>query len=500
MSEKNNINDFNVAIIGAGIMGATLGVFLSKLMPFAKIDIYERLDEAGAESSNARNNAGTGHSAFCELNYTPEKEDGSIDLSKALKISESFEISKQFWAYLIQNKLIDASTPFINDIDHMSFVWGKENVEFLKKRYDAMTQYDIFKDMKFSTDHEQIKEWIPLMMEGRDPEQEIGATRMEIGTDVNFGALTRGMIKYLEGLENVDLFLGHEIEDIRRREDERWEIEVTDMHTEKTRVEFADFVFIGAGGATIPLLEKTNIPESTGYGGFPVSGQFLICNNPEVVMKHEAKVYGKAEVGSPPMSVPHLDTRYIDGKRSLLYGPYAGFSTKFLKNGSYFDLLLSIESHNVWPLLAAGYHNYKLTKYLVKQVLQSDEHRFEMLQKFYPEAKFEDWKLITAGQRVQIIKEDGEEGGKLQFGTEVVTSSDGSLSALLGASPGASTSVGIMLDLLKQCFPKQMESESWQSIIKEMIPSYGQSLIENGELCLSTRERTTKVLKLEHES
>ncbi|MCB9187700.1 MAG: malate dehydrogenase (quinone) [Flavobacteriales bacterium] len=498
MIKNNQLENFNVAIIGAGIMGATLGVFLSKLMPFAKIDIFERLDEAGAESSNARNNAGTGHAAYCELNYTPEKEDGTIDLSKALKIAESFELSKQFWAYLVENNLIDATTPFINDIDHMSFVWGKENVEFLEKRHAAMTQFDIFKDMKFSTDHEVLKNWIPLIMNGRDPQQDVAATRMEIGTDVNFGALTKGMIKYLEDLEQVDLFLSHQIEDIKRRDDERWEIEVTDLKIDDTKSEFYDFVFIGAGGATIPLLEKTDIPESKGYGGFPVSGQFLICDNPEVIEQHEAKVYGKAEVGSPPMSVPHLDTRYIDGKRSLLYGPYAGFSTKFLKNGSVFDLFLSIESHNIWPLLAAGYHNYKLTKYLVKQVVQSDEDRFEMLQKFYPEAKFEDWKLITAGQRVQIIKEDDDDGGKLQFGTEVVTSEDGSMSALLGASPGASTSVGIMLDLLKKCFPLQMESQEWQTILTEMIPSYGRSLIDDGELCLATRERTTKVLKLEY--
>lgn len=494
MSEST---EFKVSLIGAGIMGATLGVFLSKLIPTAKIDIYERLDKAGAESSDARNNAGTGHSAFCELNYTPEKEDGSIDLSKALKISESFEISKQFWAYLIENKLIDSTTPFINDIDHMSFVWGKENVDFLRTRYAEMTKYAIFQDMKFSDSHEVVKDWIPLMMEGRDPNQTIGATRMEIGTDVNFGALTRGMISYLDNLPNVELHLHHQIDDISRMEDERWKLEITNLSTEEEREEISDFVFIGAGGATIPLLEKTDIPESLGYCGFPVSGQFLICNNPEVIAKHEAKVYGKAEVGSPPMSVPHLDTRYIDGKRSLLFGPYAGFSTKFLKNGSYFDLFLSIESHNIWPLLSAGYHNYKLTKYLVKQVMQSDEERFEMLQKYYPEAKIEDWKLITAGQRVQIIKEDDEEGGKLQFGTEVVTSEDGSLAALLGASPGASTSVGIMLELLKKCFPDQMTSEEWQQIIKDMIPTYGKSLINDGDLCLATRERTTKILKLE---
>lgn len=494
----DNSQEFKIAIIGAGIMGATLGVFLTRLMPFAKINIFERMDKVGSESSDARNNAGTGHSAFCELNYTPEKPDGSIDISKALLIAERFEISKQFWAFLVENKLIDATVPFINDIDHMSFVWGKENVDFLRKRHGEMIKHAIFKDMKFSTDHEVLKSWIPLIMESRDPDQEIAATRMEIGTDVNFGDLTKGLINYLQAAENVTLHLGHEIEDFERQDDDRWLLEIEDRIKDEKKEEIFDFVFIGAGGAAIPLLEKSEIPEADGYGGFPVSGQFLVCDNPEVIAKHEAKVYGMAEVGSPPMSVPHLDTRFIDGKKSLLFGPYAGFSTKFLKNGSYFDLFFSIDSHNLWPMISAGYHNFQLTKYLVKQVVQSDEERFEMLQKFYPDAKEEDWKLITAGQRVQIIKEDEEDGGKLQFGTEVVTSSDGSLAALLGASPGASTSVSIMLEVLEKCFPDQMKSEEWMNCIREMIPTFGIPLNEDDDLCISTRNRTTKILKLEY--
>lgn len=493
----SNNNEFRVTLIGAGIMSATLGVFLQKLMPFARISIYERLDEVAAESSNAWNNAGTGHSAFCELNYTPQMEDGNVDLSKALKIAQSFEVSKQFWAYLVEKGDVESSVPFINDIDHMSFVWGKENVDFLRQRHEQMTKYGLFEDMLYSEDHAEIKEWIPLMMEGRDGNQEIAATRMAIGTDVNFGDLTRKMLEYLQKQENVELFLGHEIEDISRLSDDRWEIEVTELSCDVTSKIQSDFVFIGAGGAAIPLLEKTDLPIGEGYGGFPVSGQFLACSNEEVIKQHEAKVYGKAEVGSPPMSVPHLDTRFINGKRTLLFGPYAGFSTKFLKNGSYFDLPLSIESHNIWPLLSAGFKNFQLTKYLVKQVIQSEEDRFEMLQKYYPEAKIEDWELQTAGQRVQIIKRDEEGNGVLQFGTEIVASKDGSLSALLGASPGASTSVQIMLDLLKKCFPSDMETKEWQDLIKEMIPTYGQSLADNRELCLSTRERTTKVLKLE---
>ena len=490
-------NDFHVTLIGAGIMSATLGIFIKRLMPFARISIYERLDQVAAESSNAWNNAGTGHSAFCELNYTPQKQDGSVDLSKALRIAQSFEVSKQFWAHLVEKGNVKSDIPFINDIDHMSFVWGKENVDFLQQRHTEMTKYGLFEDMLYSEDHEEIKQWIPLMMEGRDPSQKIAATRMAIGTDVNFGDITRKMIEYLCVQDNVELFLGHEVQDISRKQNQRWEVEVTEMSSDKAEKVATDFVFIGAGGAAIPLLEKTDLPIGEGYGGFPVSGQFLACSNEDVIEQHEAKVYGKAEVGSPPMSVPHLDTRFINGKRTLLFGPYAGFSTKFLKNGSYFDLPLSIESHNIWPLISAGFKNYKLTKYLVKQVIQSDEDRFEMLQKYFPEAKMEDWELKTAGQRVQIIKRDASGNGVLQFGTEIVASKDGSLAALLGASPGASTSVQVMLDLLQKCFPSDMETKEWQDLIKEMIPSFGQSLADDRELCLATRERTTRILKLE---
>lgn len=487
----------NFTLIGAGIMSATLGVLLKQLAPEAQLTIYERLDQVGAESSDAWNNAGTGHSAFCELNYTPLRENGKVDISKALKISEAFEVSKQLWAYLKENNLVPTDQAFINDIDHMSFVWGPDNMSFLQQRYAALTPYAIFEDMKYTEDFDEIATWVPLMMRGRNRKEEIAATRMEIGTDVNFGAITRSMIAYLKNCDGVEIHLGHEVKDLARGTDGRWHVDVEDLATEKEKTTISDFVFIGAGGGALTLLEKSDLPEGRGYGGFPVSGQFLVCTNPDIVLQHEAKVYGKAATGSPPMSVPHLDTRMLNGVRSLLFGPYAGFSTKFLKNGSYFDLPLSIEVHNVWPMLSAGLHNIGLTKYLIEQVLQSPEDRFAALQQYYPEARFEDWELATAGQRVQIIKKDEEEGGVLKFGTEIVSAEDRSLAALLGASPGASTSVSIMLDVLRTCFPDQMASTAWQKTLKKIFPSYGESLIKNGELCRRVRDYTTEVLKLE---
>jgi malate dehydrogenase (quinone) len=496
---KNTQEQPDFVLIGAGIMSATLGVMLKKIMPEATIFIYERLDKVGAESSDAWNNAGTGHSAFCELNYTPEREDGSVDITKALKIASSFEVSKQFWAYLKESNNFPFKRPFINDIPHMSLVWGEENISFLKKRYDSMIGYPIFQDMKYSEDFEEISSWAPLMMENRDQTEIVAATFMEIGTDVNFGAITRGMIEYLKTLDGVEVHLGQEIQDLTKLKNGSWKIDIEDLEINKDYSVTSPFVFIGAGGGAIPLLDKTDLEQGKGFGGFPVGGQWLKCTNPEIVKQHQAKVYGKAATGNPPMSVPHLDTRFIDGKQALLFGPYAGFSTKFLKNGSYWDLPLSIEMHNIWPMLSAGIKNVSLTKYLIDQVMQSPEERFEFLQKYYPNDKMEDWELAYAGQRVQIIKKDQEGGGKLQFGTEIVTDDDGSLATLLGASPGASTSVSIMLDVIEKCFPEKIKSEDWQNKIKEMIPTYGQSLIGNGELCLETRERTTRILKLENE-
>ncbi|GGA74939.1 putative malate:quinone oxidoreductase [Flavobacterium palustre] len=496
MSDTTIRSNSDVVLIGAGIMSATLGVILKELQPDITIQIFERLDNAAAESSDAWNNAGTGHSAFCELNYTPQKEDGSIDPKKAISIAESFEVSRQFWAYLVEQNKVSSPEKFIKSIPHMSFVWGDKNVDFLKKRFEVLQANPLFQEMAFSTDYNQIKDWMPLVMENRKGEDKIAATTMEIGTDVNFGELTRNMFAYLSGLEGVSIHFGHEVRKIKKRESGKWRLKITDLATGERKKVYTNFVFIGAGGGSLPLLNKANVPEGDGYGGFPVSGQWLKCTNPEVIAKHEAKVYGKASVGAPPMSVPHIDSRMINGKKELLFGPFAGFSTRFLKNGKYSDLPLSLKPSNVMPMLIAGYKNIPLTKYLIEQVRQSPQDRIKALREYVPSARSKDWKLERAGQRVQVIKKHEKEGGVLEFGTEMITTADGTLSVLLGASPGASTAVSIMVELVTKCFKDKIDTPEWQEKLKLMIPSYGQKLNENPELLKEVRANTAKVLKI----
>jgi malate dehydrogenase (quinone) len=495
MSNRQSKTD--VILIGAGIMSATLGSLLKELVPDWEIKVFEKLANAGEESSNEWNNAGTGHAALCELNYTVEKPDGSIDISKAININEQFQVSMQLWSYLVNSKLISNPRDFIAPLPHMSLVLGEQNVTFLKKRFEALTNNPLFQGMEFSDDPEKLKEWIPLIMEDRPSNEPIAATKINSGTDVNFGALTRILFDHLES-KNVDINYKHSVENIKRTSDGSWELKVRNLDSRSVEHHTAKFVFIGGGGGSLHLLQKTGIPQSKHVGGFPVSGLFLVCNNPEVVAQHHAKVYGKAKVGAPPMSVPHLDTRFIDNKKSLLFGPFAGFSPKFLKTGSNMDLLNSVKPYNVLTMLAAGAKNVPLTKYLIQQLMLSKEQRIEELREFIPNAKIDDWDIVVAGQRVQVIK-DTEAGGKgtLQFGTEVITADDGSVAALLGASPGASTAVSVMLKVLKECFPQHIKD--WEPKIKEMIPSYGLSLMENPELLHEVHTSTSQALGLADE-
>jgi malate dehydrogenase (quinone) len=474
-------------LVGGGIMGATLARLLRQLDPALDVVVLERLPQLAAESSAALNNAGTGHAANCELNYTPQAADGSVPIQKALAINGAFELSLQFWSALVEQGVLHDPAGFIRAVPHLSLVWGEANVAFLRRRWEALNATPQFAGMQWSGDSAQLREWMPLVMAGRSLDQPLAATRVARGTDVNFGALTAAL------LQGVDVRLGHEVVGLERGGC-GWLVEARTPSGAAAAFE-APFVFLGAGGGALPLLQRSGIPEARQYGAFPVRGQWLVCRNPEVIAGHNAKVYGKAAVGAPPMSVPHLDTRWIDGQRALLFGPYAGFSTRFLKQGSLWDLGRSVKPFNLLPSLQVGGQNFDLVRYLVGQVVQSQEQRLASLRQFFPQARGDDWELAVAGQRVQIIKQiDGR--GSLQMGTEVVSSADGSLAALLGASPGASTSVTTMVEVLQRCWPERFHSAAWQDKLRGLIPSWGEDLGADPERLRGLRKRADAALQL----
>ena len=491
------ITDPDVVLIGAGVMSATLGVLLREFEPSLRIELFETLEGPAQESSEAWNNAGTGHAANCELNYTPELPDGHVDISKALQVNVEFDLSRQLWSFLVRKGAIPDPRSFIHPVPHMSFIRGAKNVAFLRKRFAMMSAHHCYHGMEYSEDRQKIADWAPLVMQGRSADEPVAATRIVTGTDVDYGSLTRQLIAHLGASPGFSAHYLNRVSGISRAEGGRWRVEVKDKSSRETRAVTAKFVFIGAGGGALPLLEKSGIPEGKGYGGFPVSGIWLRCDEPAVNARHHAKVYSKAAVGSPPMSVPHLDTRVIGGKHSLLFGPYAGFSTRFLKQGSLMDLFESLEPSNITPLLSAARDNLGLTEYLIGQVLQSSGHRFGTLQEIYPSADPDDWKLQVAGQRVQIIKPDAEHGGLLEFGTELVAAADRSLIALLGASPGASTAAFIAISVLEKCFSPQLAG-AWGRKLREIVPSYGISLIDDADFTRRIRADTAAVLKIEN--
>ncbi|MFQ3224150.1 MAG: malate dehydrogenase (quinone) [Lentimonas sp.] len=479
MKSKTHIENPDVILIGSGIMSATLGAVLKELDPSLRIQLYEVTDGLAREASNGWHNAGTGHAGLCELSYTPDYgADGEVDVNKAIEIFHQFEHSLQFWGHAVRTGMIKNPKDFVNPVPHLSFVYGQEQVDFLRSRHRQLTKHHFFKDMEYTEDRDTIRKWSPLILEGRDDNEPVAMTRMSHGTDVNFGALADGLVQWLGKQEGCGFATQSRVTDLTKCGD-KWEVKVKNLQTNQTITNTAKFVFIGGGGGSLPLLQKSGIAEAKGFGGFPIGGQWLISEKPELVKQHTAKVYGMSPGAAPTMAVPHLDTRIIDGKKALLFGPYASWTTKFLhEKGSAFDLPGSIRFDNIGSLIKVGIHNIPLVRYLVQQGTQSMETRLGELRNFYPDAKAEDWQLIDAGIRVQAIKKEDGDAGIVHFGTEMVTSADCSLTALLGASPGASVSTNVIVQIVQKCFADKLKTADGHKRMKTVIPTFDEDLTQ----------------------
>lgn len=484
----------DVLLVGAGIMSATLGALVKNLEPSWSISLFERLSGPARESSDPWNNAGTGHSALCELNYTPQRPDGSVDVSKAVAVNQQFQLSRQFWSHGVTQGFLGEPSSFINAVPHVSFVRGEADAAYLKARYDALADNPLFEGMQYIDDRDEIARRLPLMAAGRADDEKLALNWSDGGTDVDFGSLTRQLLNHLES-NGAELNYGQEVRSLKQNPDSTWTVVVKDQSGKKTRVN-ARFVFVGAGGGALKLLQKSGIPEIRGFGGFPVSGQFLRTTNADLAKGHRAKVYGKPPVGAPPMSVPHLDTRFVDGQASLMFGPYAGWSPRFLKEGRVTDLPGSIRPNNLFSMLGVGLNSMSLTTYLIKELLKTRDKRVQSLLEFAPSIDGDDFELITAGQRVQTIRRNGM-SGTLEFGTCAVTHADGTIAGLLGASPGASTAVAAMVNVLETCFADRIDA--WRPRLVDMMPSYGTDLTQDTALLADLRRWSDKTLQLQPE-
>ncbi|KDE97204.1 malate:quinone oxidoreductase [Mycolicibacterium aromaticivorans JS19b1 = JCM 16368] len=453
----------DVVLIGGGIMSATLGSMLAVLEPGWRIVMLERADALATESSDPWNNAGTGHSGFCELNYMPDPTDGA----KPSAIAAQFQMSRQWWSHLAAGGVLDPET-FVHTAGHMDVVFGDHDVSYLRRRFETLTCDPLFSGMEFSADPTTIGQWAPLVMKGRDPGEVVAATRHPGGTDVDFGALTKGLTRIITSRGGGQVRLGHEVQALHQDSDGSWVV--------RGRNQTGDFtvrglrVFVGAGGHALRLLQRAHLPEVRGYAVLPVGATFLRCSDPVVVNQHDTKVYGQAEMGAPPMSVPHLDRRVVNGTPHLMFGPYATFSTKLLKYGRWTDFFTTIRWHNVHVIAAAVLQNLTLITYLLTQLAAQPRRRFAHLRRYYPRADPKQWELFAAGQRAQLITPDRRRIGVIQQGTELVVSADGSIAGLLGASPGASTAVPIMIDFLQRCFPHDWRT-SWNAEMTTAIPA-----------------------------
>ena len=483
----------DVVLVGSGIMSSTLAVMLKRLDPRLRIQMFEVTTELASEASEGWNNAGTGHAGICEMSYTPDRDqEGRVPIARALRIFEQFEHSMQFWGAMVANGMVDDPADFIQAVPHICFVKGADDVAFLQARHAAMMEHHFFRGMRLTMDPSVIHAWVPLVMEGREPGP-VAATVGD-GTEVNFGLLARRLCGWLAQQEHCGIANGWKVTKLRRGV-KGWQLGLRCAATGEIRDQHVKFVFVGAGGGSLPLLQSTGLAEVAGLGGFPIGGQWLVCDEPATCERHEAKVYGATPPSSPSLGSGHLDVRRLNGQRQLLFGPFASWTTRFLKHsGQWSDLPFSLRANNVTSLLRTAFRNGSLVRYLVKQGLQSMESRMQALREYYPNARSEHWRLVQAGIRVQAIKK--KDRGALFFGTELFSSEDHSLAALLGASPGASVAVNIAFEVIQTCLPHLLASSEGRESMRQMIPTFDIDLKQPGNAASfekNTREASDRL-------
>ncbi|NLU84424.1 malate:quinone oxidoreductase [Rhodococcus sp. HNM0569] len=447
-------SETDILLIGGGIMSTTLAAMLALDEPTRRITLVERAGSLAAESSSAWNNAGTGHSGYCELNYMPDPEDPRGPQA----VADLYARTRDWWSALERRGLLDTAD-FLHPTPHIDLVFGNRDVEYLRRRFATLVRDPRFRDMEYTEDPDVIAQWAPLTMRGRHAPEPMAATRHRHGTDIDFGALTRTLGE-LVARSGGTIATSHEVRRLYRRAEGGWTVTGKNTKDGGAFRIHAAFVFVGAGGRALRLLQQGGVPEVRGYGVLPVGAGFFRCSRAEVVEHHEGKVYGQADVGAPPMSVPHLDKRMVDGRGHVMFGPYAMFSTRLLKHGSLVDFFATLQWHNLPVLAAALRDNLGLVRYLIGQLLASDRRKFAQLRRFYPEADRDHWEFFAAGQRAQLVTPDPDRGGALRSGTELVMSEDRSIAGLLGASPGASVAVPAMEDLVRECFPQTKPSSA----------------------------------------
>ena len=478
----------DVVLIGSGIMSSTLAVMLKQLDPRLRIQMFEVTSELAREASDGWNNAGTGHAGICEISYTPERDQhGAVPITRALKIFEQFEHSKQFWGALAAAGVVGAPADFIHAVPHICFVNRADDVDFLQTRHAAMIKHHFFRGMELTNDPAVIHDWAPLVMEGRAPGS-VAAT-VGAGTEVDYGLLARRLCCWLTRQEDCGIAAGWKVTGLARGSG-KWRVEVQcNATSEKRRLE-TRFVFVGAGGGSLPLLQSTGLAEVAGLAGFPIGGQWLVSDEPSICARHDAKVYGAPPPSSPSLGAGHFDVRRLNGRRQLFFGPFASWTPRFLKHtGRLSDLPLSIRAGNVCALLRTAIRNQSLVRYLVAQGLQTKRDRMEALREYYPNAQPEHWRVVEAGIRVQAIKK--EDRGALYFGTEVFSSAERSLAALLGASPGASVSVNVAFETIQTCLPHLLVGAEGLKRMRQMIPTFEHDLKQPANAALfekSSRE------------